>query len=227
MGEPLPNPSIHPGPHRAASIPQDRGAGCGSLGDLGTAQNSREVAGRDLQPCPTWIRLAAGVRLFSKCFCRCCSCTLRAKPEPRMPWGQEGTGVGTGGRWVRSHRTQRCLCLFPPHFSLSRPYSRQAGRRRRCRAGRTRPPASGPATSAAPCPRSRWWSGSPTRGHSSGEPGGRSPHHGPVPPSCTPPGAGEPRGEPSLPCPTRANRRRWRTAHWRPSRPGTRGRRRR
>lgn len=36
-------------------------------------------------------------------------------------------------------------------------YSRQAARRRRCRAGRSRPPASVPATSAASCPRSRWW----------------------------------------------------------------------
>lgn len=33
----------------------------------------------------TWIRPAAGLRLFSKCFCLCCSWTLRAKPEPRMP----------------------------------------------------------------------------------------------------------------------------------------------
>lgn len=34
----------------------------------------------------TWMRLAAGFLLFSKCFCRCCSCTFRAKPEPRMPY---------------------------------------------------------------------------------------------------------------------------------------------
>lgn len=33
----------------------------------------------------TWMRPAAGLRLFSKCFCRCCSWTLRAKPEPRIP----------------------------------------------------------------------------------------------------------------------------------------------
>ena len=32
-----------------------------------------------------WMRLAAGFLLFSKCFCRCCSCTLRANPEPSMP----------------------------------------------------------------------------------------------------------------------------------------------
>lgn len=37
----------------------------------------------------TWIRPAAGFRLFSKCFCRCCSCTFRANPEPKMPWGTE------------------------------------------------------------------------------------------------------------------------------------------
>lgn len=34
----------------------------------------------------TWMRLAAGFLLFSKCFCRCCSCTFRANPDPRMPW---------------------------------------------------------------------------------------------------------------------------------------------
>lgn len=33
----------------------------------------------------TWMRPAAGLRLFSKCFCLCCSWTFRAKPEPRMP----------------------------------------------------------------------------------------------------------------------------------------------
>lgn len=33
----------------------------------------------------TWIRLAAGFLLFSKCFWRCCSCTFNANPEPRMP----------------------------------------------------------------------------------------------------------------------------------------------
>lgn len=42
----------------------------------------------------TWMRPAAGLRLFSKCFCLCCSWTLRAKPEPRMPctdseWSRE------------------------------------------------------------------------------------------------------------------------------------------
>jgi len=35
---------------------------------------------------PTWMRLAAGFLLFSKCFCRCCSCTFSAKPDPRMPY---------------------------------------------------------------------------------------------------------------------------------------------
>lgn len=39
----------------------------------------------------TWMRLAAGFLLFSKCFCRCCSCTFRAKPEPRMPYRQKHT----------------------------------------------------------------------------------------------------------------------------------------
>lgn len=34
----------------------------------------------------TWMRLAAGFLLFSKCFCRCCSCTFSANPDPRMPW---------------------------------------------------------------------------------------------------------------------------------------------
>lgn len=34
----------------------------------------------------TWIKLAAGFRRFSKCFCLCCSWTFRAKPEPRIPW---------------------------------------------------------------------------------------------------------------------------------------------
>lgn len=32
------------------------------------------------------MRPAAGLRLFSKCFCLCCSWTFKAKPEPRMPW---------------------------------------------------------------------------------------------------------------------------------------------
>lgn len=36
----------------------------------------------------TWMRLAAGFLLFSKCFWRCCSCTFSAKPEPRMPWNK-------------------------------------------------------------------------------------------------------------------------------------------
>lgn len=36
----------------------------------------------------TCISSAAGFLLFSKCFCRCCSWTLRASPEPRMPWKQ-------------------------------------------------------------------------------------------------------------------------------------------
>lgn len=36
----------------------------------------------------TWMRLAAGFLLFSKCFWRCCSCTFNAKPEPRMPWNK-------------------------------------------------------------------------------------------------------------------------------------------
>lgn len=36
----------------------------------------------------TWMRLAAGFLLFSKCFWRCCSCTFNAKPEPRMPWNR-------------------------------------------------------------------------------------------------------------------------------------------
>lgn len=40
----------------------------------------------------TWMRLAAGLRLFSKCFCLCCSWTLRAKPEPRMPY--------KGSQWI-------------------------------------------------------------------------------------------------------------------------------
>lgn len=128
--------------------------------------------GRTRQHCATWIRFAAGVRLFSKCFCRCCSCTLRAKPEPRIPWEREGDGV----RGCRPrHRLQPGeMGTLPPQgwdlapFSPistgqeaqgpSPPsYSRQAARRRRCRAGRSRPPASVPATSAASCPRSRWW----------------------------------------------------------------------
>lgn len=41
----------------------------------------------------TWIRLAAGFRRFSKCFCLCCSWTFRAKPEPRIPW------ESVCGRW--------------------------------------------------------------------------------------------------------------------------------
>lgn len=217
-------------PHRAAINPQGLGAGCGAgfWGARGRQSIPGKGRGGTRQPRLTWIRLAAGVLLFSKCFCRCCSCTLRAKPEPRMPWGQEGTGP-----WLPAHtgpHPEAALSLSSPVLapgSLPRPHSRRAERRRRCRAGRIRPPASGPATSAAPCPRSRWWSGSPARGHSSEGPAGRSPRHRPVPPSCSPPGAGGPRGGPSLPCPTTGNRRRWRTARWRPSRPGTPGRRRR
>ena len=34
----------------------------------------------------TWMSSAAGFLLFSKCFWRCCSCTLSASPDPRMPW---------------------------------------------------------------------------------------------------------------------------------------------
>lgn len=49
----------------------------------------------------TCMRLAAGVLLFSKCFCRCCSCTFRAKPDPRMPL-KKGQGTirwfGIGGK---------------------------------------------------------------------------------------------------------------------------------
>lgn len=37
----------------------------------------------------TWIRPAAGLRRFSKCFCLCCSWTFRAKPEPRIPCNRE------------------------------------------------------------------------------------------------------------------------------------------
>lgn len=40
---------------------------------------------------------AAGFLLFSKCFCRCCSCTLSASPDPRMPW-REKSGPGQP-RW--------------------------------------------------------------------------------------------------------------------------------
>lgn len=43
-----------------------------------------------LHVCVTWMRLAAGFLLFSKCFCRCCSCTLRAKPDPRIPCMPKG-----------------------------------------------------------------------------------------------------------------------------------------
>lgn len=40
----------------------------------------------------TCMRLAAGVLLFSKCFCLCCSWTFRAKPEPRMPLRKRTNG---------------------------------------------------------------------------------------------------------------------------------------
>lgn len=45
-----------------------------------------------ISPCvSTWMRLAAGFLLFSKCFCRCCSCTFRANPDPSMPCEAEHT----------------------------------------------------------------------------------------------------------------------------------------
>ena len=34
------------------------------------------------------ISVAAGARRLFRCFCRCIACTLRAKPEPRMPAGK-------------------------------------------------------------------------------------------------------------------------------------------
>ena len=37
----------------------------------------------------TWISPAAGLRRFSKCFCRCCSWTFKAKPEPKIPFERE------------------------------------------------------------------------------------------------------------------------------------------
>lgn len=86
--------------------------------------------GRTRQHCATWIRFAAGVRLFSKCFCRCCSCTLRAKPEPRIPWEREGTGsvgadhatASSQERWGPSHRRGGIWPLSPQFLQ---------GRRRR------------------------------------------------------------------------------------------------
>ncbi len=43
--------------------------------------------GRWDEACCTWIRPAAGFLRFSKCFCRCCSWTFKANPEPRIPCG--------------------------------------------------------------------------------------------------------------------------------------------
>lgn len=103
----------------------------------------------------TWMRLAAGFLLFSKCFCRCCSWTLRAKPEPKMPYKKDThTCV----------RTQKILvviisCAPVSRDDVTRGGSLQAGRRRRSPAERSRPTTSAPSTSAESCRRNRSWSG--------------------------------------------------------------------
>lgn len=111
----------------------------------------------------TWMRLAAGFLLFSKCFCRCCSWTFRAKPEPRMPYKKSRcthththtmflffcffNSITWGHTWNKPRRCQMVL------------NSQLAGRRRRSLAEQTRLIISVRSTSVGSCHRNRWLSG--------------------------------------------------------------------
>lgn len=121
-------PGQRPGQPGLAGHPQDKALGCAAwASDLLHADSDdlvREVRAVALswrQPPsgpglpPTWIRPAAGFRLFSKCFCRCCSCTFRAKPDPKMPCKAPGSDRAWGPTRPTHHRqTRRGPQPLPP-----------------------------------------------------------------------------------------------------------------
>lgn len=111
----------------------------------------------------TWMRLAAGFLLFSKCFCRCCSCTFRAKPEPRMPY-VEKTKTHTEFT-IEKKSTCSYLCNMYRLFWRNTEsvishcatmfYSQLAGQRRRSPAEQNTLIITAPSTSVGSCHRSQ------------------------------------------------------------------------
>lgn len=100
----------------------------------------------------TWMRLAAGFLLFSKCFCRCCSCTFRAKPDPRIPCRQKHWVIKSPSKtWTLALRHCVDIKAVWDIFDLQ-----LAGRRRRSPAEQNRPIITVRSTSAGSCHRSRW-----------------------------------------------------------------------
>lgn len=105
-----------------------------------------------LHVCVTWMRLAAGCLLFSKCFCRCCSCTFRAKPDPRIPCRKK--------KPRRPHNISVNELLRNSSDPLRCCHDLQlAGRRRRSPGVQSRLIATAPSTSAGSCHHTRWLSG--------------------------------------------------------------------
>lgn len=77
----------------------------------------------------TWIRPAAGFRLFSKCFCRCCSWTFRAKPDPKMPCKSPGSGSAPPRPFSPNHLDTRLggnICLWGKGRACSKHRGAQA-----------------------------------------------------------------------------------------------------